>query len=308
MQEHTQHKTETQQAAGFSDAGKQMGTETKTLLAPGLYPGLSAPQQLQEMANKSKQVTQLHRCQQLITKHNSVSKTAGVVQAMFLTSGNTAITTLAGLNTELAKLNDENGTPHPSSALKPPDFIGNPSPTQLDNAIAKCQGKIRDYMSLQDEVIPMINSTITSMNQSATAAATTTGGGSGAAASSATSTNASSQSNVSFDSNNSATWIMQPLSVAHNLRNEDLGVSDADLANLRVGQLGGQHAGSNITVDTGYHVHAHGGTGGIAFGYKHEAGTSNVTPVIYDHASTRKGNDYNWKNGGTKKGPPDFTG
>lgn len=54
MQEQTQHKTGTQQAAGFSDADKHMGSATKTLLAPGLYPGLSAPQQLQEMANKSK--------------------------------------------------------------------------------------------------------------------------------------------------------------------------------------------------------------------------------------------------------------
>ena len=78
------------------------------------------------------------------------------------------------------------------------------------------------------------------------------------------------------------------------------------LTRLGVGGLNGNGPTGRIfaRTDTRMHDHLIGGSGGIAFIYKSDR-SGNVTPTVYDVASSRDGNKYKWKRGTKSSGGSD---
>lgn len=313
MQEQTQHKTETQQAAGFSDAAKQMGSETKTMHAPSLYPDLSSPKQLQEMANKSKKVAQLKETQQSINTNNQAPEALKVVQAMFVNKKDgKQISTLQDLNTELTTLNSL----QPFTNLTLADFPSAQSLADLDNAIKYCSTVVKEGINVQAQIIDFVEGIIASMSQSTNGTGSTTtraGSGAAAAAAAATTTTAgTSKTLTAFKFDEPSTWDVQPVDTSRiNKSLDELGLTQSAKDALISASLNDRHGRGQPVIDTDYHEHAIGGSGGIAFRYVREKGTCKVTPTIYNYAEKRSGesnNDYHWKDAGKSSGPPGFPG
>lgn len=306
MQEQAQHKTGLQKPAALNEAEKKPDGQVQTLPSPPLYPGLSEPKQLQEMANKSKRVTQLKEKKRSINTNNQTPEAVKVVQGMFLNKyGGKRISTLQELNAELNALTSL----QPFTNLTTADFDGNPPLSQINAAIAYGDKIVKEGINVPNQIVGFINGVIASMNESGSGTSSTmTGGGSGAAAAAAAATSAiATQSTATqFVYNDPSTWNVVIEKLPHIPNFEDLGLNASDLTDLKRGQLKGQHSGTNLSVNVRYHHHANHDGGGIAFIYLHKPGSNNVTLKIYDYTEDRPSgsNQYDWRKGGRHSGPP----
>ena len=104
-----------------------------------------------------------------------------------------------------------------------------------------------------------------------------------------------------YNFEDSSTWDLQPLEGADLITdNFDGAEAVGNLDRLREGSLRDEHGRHQVGAPL--HAHMNRGGGGIAFYYRHN-GDRSVTPVVYDLATGRDGNNYLWR-AGISNGPP----
>ena len=116
---------------------------------------------------------------------------------------------------------------------------------------------------------------------------------------------------TTFDWKDPATWTKKSLrfdgtgtaDYVDGLSGADTGMIDR----IRACDVGDRHSAAKIYTGKPMHQHADGGSGGISFAYGHLGG-NDVEPVIYDYASKRQGNTYEWRHGGDSNGPSALPG
>ncbi len=117
---------------------------------------------------------------------------------------------------------------------------------------------------------------------------------------------------AAFKHNDASTWVINPIVYANGL-SEDTITSGGDeqakslLANIQNGSAkGNTRTGGSVPAKaslTGevFHNHITNGSGGLSWAYMIDVeGRSEVTPYVYDIATKRDGNKYDWQKGGGK--------